>query len=485
MRASVILQLTSRLLWFAVFSLAVPLLVSIGYGDERWWALAAPAALAAMLAWALPRHPAAAGGNELGLRRREAFMAVVLGWLILVFFTAVAFHLSGAFGGFADAVFESSSGYTTTGASTLSNIEAAPRGVLFLRAFAHWLGGMGIIVLSVAILPQLAVGGMQLVSAESSGIDSEKLAPRIAQTARRLWALYVAITAVLVILLWPEMPLFDAVCHSMATIATGGFATKNDSLAGYGVYVNVVVIIFMFISGMSFTAQYRAFVQRQPEKLLKSPEVLLYTGIMVAAVALVTINLWASETYDGFGQSLRYGSFQVVSIMTTTGFGTADFDTWPHFSRLLLVSIMLIGGCAGSTAGGIKVIRLYVIVKYAGIQLNRLVRPRLVKPLYVGDREVPRETIEGILGFFLFYSVFTVAGGLIMTALGLDFESGSTASVSAMNSIGPGLGSVGAAQNFGHVHAAGKYFLSFEMILGRLEIFTLLIVFTPSFWRRG
>lgn len=486
MRASVVLQNISRLLWFAVVSLAVPLLVSLGYRDERWWAFAIPAVLAACLAWGLRRLPAAQGAAEDGLRRREGFLAVVLGWLILIFFTALAYTLTGSFDGFAAAIFEATSGYTTTGATVITNIEGLPMGVLFMRSFSHWIGGMGIIVLSVAILPQLAVGGMQMFAAEASGIESEKLAPRIAQTARRLWVLYFAITAVLTLLLLPKMSLFDAINHSMSTIATGGFSTKNDSLASFGLYVEMVITLFMFLSGISFTAQYRAIIQqRNPRPLFASAETRLYTLITLIAIWLITLNVYFSDSYETMADSLRYSSFQVVSIISTTGFGSADFDVWPHFSRLALVSLMIIGGCAGSTAGGIKAVRLYVVIKYAGNQLRRLIRPRLVQPLYVGDREVSRDTSEGIIGFLMLYAAMTLLGALVVTALGIDFESGLTASVSAMNSIGPGLGSVGATQNFGHIADAGKYVLSFQMLLGRLEIYTVLVLFVPHFWRRG
>lgn len=486
MRASVVLENLSRLLWFTVVSLVVPLLVGVGYRDTRWWAFLAPAVLAAILAFALARLKVVKdGAGEQGMRRREGFLLVVLGWLVLIFFTALAYHLTGSFGGFADAVFESSSGYTTTGATVISAIEDLPKAVLFSRSFAHWIGGMGIIVLSVAILPQLAVGGMQMFSAESSGIDSDKLAPRIAQTARRLWSFYVVITVTLTLLLLPSMNLFDAINHAMATIGTGGFSTKNDSIASFGLYVEIVIILFMFVSGVSFTAQYRAFVQRRPQALLRSPEARLYTLITLLGIWFVTLNLYLSGTYEHVYDALRYGAFQVVAIITTTGFGTADFDGWPHFSRLLLVGLMIIGGCAGSTAGGSKVVRLYVVIKYATIQLHRLLRPLLVQPLYIGDREVPRETTEGILGYYLLYLALTFLGALVLTGLGMDFESGTTASVSAMNSIGPGLGSVGAAQNFAGVADAGKYVLSFQMLLGRLEIYTMLVLLTPHFWRRG
>lgn len=489
MRVEVIQRLVSRLLLFTAAAQLLPMLVGILYLESSWWAFAAAGGLAGFSSLYFARQ--ARDATLTTLRRREGFLAVTLGWMILVFFTALAFYATGAFEGFAEAFFESMSGYTTTGASVVSDIEGLPMAVLFMRSFSHWIGGMGIIVLSVAILPELAVGGMQLVSTEATGIDSDKLAPRIAATARRLWSLYVAITAVqALLLLFGGMSLFDAVNHAMATIATGGFSTKNTSVAAFdSLYIEIVIIVFMFVSGLSFAVQFRAFsdlrARRRPDKLLKSPEVRLYTIITLVACALVTLNLYYSDTYRSLGSSLRHASFQVVSIITTTGFGTADFAAWPDFSQLTLVGLMLIGACAGSTAGGSKVIRLYVIGKHALIQMRRLVRPRLVQPLHIGFREVPRETTEAVLGFYLLYFVVLFGGSMLMTALGLDLVSGTTASVSALNSIGPGLGSVGAAQNFGHVPDAGLYFLSFGMLLGRLEIYPILVLFTAHFWRRG
>lgn len=487
MRKGVLQRIFSRLLWFTVVTLAVPLVVSVGYREGVWWCYAAPMVAAGAAAWWLQKRPAALASPRDSLRRREGFLAVVGGWLVMVVFTAVAFYLTGAFDGFAAAFFESMSGFTTTGATVLRDIEAAPHSVLLQRSFAHWVGGIGIIVMSVAILPELAVGGMQLFAAESSGLDADKLAPRIAATARRLWVLYVGITAVeCLLLLAGGMSVFDAVNHAMSTIATGGFSTKNASIAGYdSLYIELVVLVFMYVAGLSFVLQYRAIVQGQPRALLRSPEVKLYTAILLVATLVLTIDVHGTDTYDHAGETLRYASFQAVSIMTTTGFGTADFDTWPDLSRLLLVMLMLIGGCAGSTAGGSKVVRLYVVIQDALAQLKKLVRPRLVTPIAIGDRQVSPQTTEAILGFYLLYIVAIVVIGLAMTALGLDLVSGTTAAVSAMNSIGPGLGTVGAAEPFADVHAGGMYLLSFGMLLGRLEIYTVLVLFIPHFWRRG
>lgn len=487
MRAGVLQRILSRLLAFSAFSLAVPLVVSLLYVDGVWWAFALPMVSALAAAWGIAHLPAARQAPSDSLRRREGFVAVTFGWVLLVTLTALAYQLTGAFEHFAGAFFESMSGYTTTGATVARDVEVLPISVLFQRAFSHWIGGIGIVVLSVAILPELAVGGMQLFSAESSGIDSDKLAPRIAATARRLWGLYVVVTAVEAALLWfAGLTPFDAVTHAMSTIATGGFSTRNASIAAFdSVWVELIVIVFMYLSGISFTLQYRAFIRAQARTLSRSPEVRLYTAIMAGAIVLVTLNVYLGGASESFFEALRHSAFQVVSIMTTTGFGTRDFDLWPDFSRAMLVLLMLIGGCAGSTSGGSKVVRFYVLIKHAGAQLRKLVRPRLVQPLHIGDRDVPRETTEGILGFYLLYIMAIAVGGMIMTALGMDLVSGFTASISAMNSIGPGLGTVGAAEPFADVPQLGLYLLSFGMLLGRLEIYTVLVLMTPHFWRRG
>lgn len=490
MRSGVVFRVLSRLLWFSAFGLLFPCLVAIFYGEDDWLIWPFIAALAGLAAYGISHLPSALEAPRDSLRRREGLLSVSLGWLVLVFFTALAYHASGEFNSFAHAYFESMSGYTTTGASVIDNIEGLPHSILFMRSFSHWVGGMGIIVLSVAILPELSVGGMQLFSAEASGIDSDKLAPRIAATARRLWVLYLLITAAeAVLLLFGGMSLFDAVNHAMATIATGGFSTKNESVGGFdSLYIELVIVFFMFISGISFTLQYRAIVLGQPRKLLKSPEVRLYILFIVVATILLTINTYGAGVYDSVGTALRYAAFQTVSVITTTGFGInpeADFDMWPDFSRFLLVGIMLIGGCAGSTAGGSKIVRLYVVAKHAVVQIRRLVRPRLVETIHIGEREVPRETTEAILGYYLLYFTIIVVLGLSLTALGLDLVSGTTAAVSAMNSIGPGLGTIGASESFSQVPDAGLYLLSGGMLLGRLEIYPLLVILSSHFWRQG
>ncbi len=488
MRAGVIYRVVSRMLWFSAATLAFLLLTSLLARDGAWLGWLIAAALSALLGSGLARTPAALEAPKDSLRRREGFLVVVLAWLVMIFSAAIALHITGEFAGFAEAFFESCSGFTTTGATVAVDIEALPDSILIFRSLSHWIGGMGIIVLSVAILPELGVGGLQLFAAESSVFDADKLAPRIAATARRLWILYVTITGVLTILLaLGPMSAFDAFNHAMATIGTGGFSTKNASIGHYdSLYIEVVIILFMFVSGISFVLQYRAIFGLEFGRLWKAPEVRLYSIITVAAIVAITLNLWLlgpleRQGYDALG-ALRASAFTTVSIITTTGFSTDSFNEWPDLSRAILVGVMLIGGCAGSTSGGSKVIRLYVVAKHAAIQLRKLVRPKVVVPLVVGDRDIATETIESILGYYLLYFAATMLIGLGLTAMGLDLVTGTTAAISTMNSIGPGLDGVSAS--FIDVPDPGLYLSCVGMLLGRLEIYPILVLLTLHFWRR-
>jgi trk system potassium uptake protein TrkH len=406
----------------------------------------------------------------------------------------------------ASAIFESASGFTTTGATVITDIEAQPKSILFWRSFSHWLGGMGIIVLSLAILPELAVGGMQLFSAESSGLGVEKLVPRIAQTAKRLWWLYAALTVVeILLLLMGGMSIFDSVNHSLATTATGGFSPLNESIGTYSnpesihfhehaLYFETIITIFMFLAGINFALQYRVIVRGELKSLFRSSEIRLYLLILVVVTSAITVDLFLAE-HGGLGGCFRDSSFQTVAILTTTGFGTDDFDSWPTFSKILIVAMMAVGGCAGSTAGGLKVIRLVVVLKHAARECRRLLYPHMIRPVNVDGKAIDDEVLSGVLGFFTIYMIAFLATTVLLCALphspapgatssGIDLVTASTAALSALNSIGPGLGRVGPTATFEFIHPIGKLALSFCMLLGRLEIYTLLVLFLPSFWSR-
>jgi trk system potassium uptake protein TrkH len=485
MKRHAFVTVLARMAQFAASTLCFPALVGAIYGERVWVFYIFTALGTLLLSFALQFAVRGAGHEQ--LTRRDGFLAVVSSWILMVVIGAIPFWISGSIPAFADAFFESASGYSTTGATILTNIETLPRAHLFQRSMAHWVGGMGIIVLTVAILPELAVGGMQLFAAESSGISTQKLSPRIASTARELWGIYVAMTAALVVLLLiGGMDLFDALVHAFGTLATGGFSSRNASIAAFdSVYIDTVITIFMLISGMSFALHYRLLVRRQAGPLLRSPEVQLYLVVFALFALAITASLLGSGTYGDPGRALRDATFQTASILTTTGFGTADFDRWPDFCRYLLVLLMFLGGCAGSTAGGVKVVRLIVVAKHAAIELKKLLYPTLVQPVMIRGRAIPQSTIQGILGFFLLYISTTAIATLLVLATGVDLVTGVSAVVSAMNSIGPGLGVVGPSGNYGSLPEACKWILSVCMIVGRLEIYTVFVLFTAEFWRRG
>ena len=492
MRKFALQRIMSRMLAGSGLVLIAPLALSLFVGERIWFAYLVPCVLALLLAVALHilgnrTPPDQAGPSQATLRRREGFFAVTAGWLSVVFFTAVAYQLTGRFSTFAHCFFESMSGYATVGATVVSDIESLPVSVNFARAWSHWVGGMGIVVLGVAILPELAVGGLQVFGAEATGFQADKLAPRIRDTARRLWALYAAMTAVLfALLLLGDLSAMDAIVHAFSTIATGGFSNKNASVGAFdSVYVESVLVVFMFISGMSFALLYRTLVQGKGVSLLRSSEVRLYTMLILSVIALSVLNVWLQAEHGDMTRIVRDATFTSVSLITTTGFGTADYDAWPQFTRLILTVAGLIGACAGSTGGGFKMVRLYLLLKQAVGEVRRLVRPRLVQGVYLGEHALSREAADGITGFMLLYVSALVVGAMTMTALGLDLVSGTTATISTLSGVGPGMGSVGPHVHYGHIPRSGLFTLSFLMLLGRLEIYTVLVLFTRDFWRRG
>lgn len=465
-------------------SLTLPMIVGLIYGESAWLTYAATSTAALVLGLLL--YLVASGTTpSSGISRREGFAGVVGAWSVMVLVGAVPYWADGSFPSFVDALFESASGFSTTGATVIGDIEGLPHAHLFQRSLSHWIGGMGIIVLSIAVLPELAVGGMQLFAAESSGISTDKLAPRIVSTAQKLWVCYAGMTAVLIgLLLAGGMNFFDAITHSFGTIATGGFSPKNASVGAFNsVYIEAVLTTFMIASGISFALLYRLFVRRDPTPLLLSTEVRGYLGIFSLFTLAITFSLLSNQSYSSFSEAFRVASFQTASVISTTGFGTADFNTWPDLCRYLLVLLMFLGGCAGSTAGGVKVIRVLVVFKHSTVELKKLLYPNLVHPVTLGRRAVPDATIRGILGFFMLYIVTTGVATALVLATGVDLVTGVTAVISAMNSIGPGLDMVGPAANYGHLPASCKVILSACMIIGRLEIYTLFVLFTTSFWR--
>jgi len=418
------------------------------------------------------------------LSRRDGFGIVAFGWLAAGIFGALPFVLTGVITDPVSAIFETMSGFTTTGASVLSDLEALPRGVLFWRAMTHFFGGMGVLVLCVAILPFLGVGGMQIYRAEMPGPSKDRLTPRIATTAKLLWAVYAFLCLAEALLLRiGGMSWFDAFCHSFATMATGGFSTRTASVAAYGsVYIEVVIIVFMFLAGVNFALTFRA-LRGGPLCYLKDPEFRFYLGLWLGATLVIMFNIYGS-VYDSMGAAVRAAFFQSTSIMTTTGFCTEDFDLWPGLSKVVLVLLMFVGGCAGSTGGGMKNIRVFVMLKIVLREIRVFMQPQAVVKVKVGDDPVPEEVVSHIAGFFVLFVLVFAGGSLIMTAYTPDLQTAVTSVIATLGNIGPGLGGVGAVQNYSSIPAVGKALLTFFMLLGRLELYTVLIVLMPSYWRK-
>ena len=433
--------------------------------------------------------------RKVTLSVKDGFAIVTLAWFTIAIFSSLPFILTGTIPNLTDAFFESMSGITTTGASILGNpatmphlangIESLGKGVLFWRSFIQWIGGMGIIVFSIAILPLLGVGGVQLFKVEVPGPVPDKLKPRVQETAKSLWLVYLGVTAVEVILLmFGGMTFFDALCHSFTTMATGGFSTKNTSISHFNsAYVEYVIILFMFLAGVNFALHWKIITNPKRLSYFRDGEFKFY-GLMVLLVTVFLAARIALNVEDLSHKIIRDSLFQVVSILTTTGFSTADYLLWGPFAQLSLLLLMFIGGCAGSTSGGMKIGRIMVVIKYSLSEIKRLLHPRAVIPVRIGRQMISEEVIRNTLGFVLFYVSIFVTVSVILTVLGLDLESAFGATAASIGNIGPGLGSVGPVANYAHLPALAKWLLTFCMLLGRLEIFTVMVFLNTFFSRR-
>ncbi len=417
------------------------------------------------------------------LGKREGYTIVSLSWFIVSIFGTLPFLLSGSVATFTDAFFEVMSGFTTTGASILTDIEAVPHGILFWRSMTHWLGGMGIIVLSLAILPFLGIGGVQLFAAEVPATTKDKLSPKISDTAKRLWAIYVLLTAAqTMLLLFGGMNFFDSLCHAFGTMATGGFSTQNASVANYSPYIQYVIIVFMFLAGVNFTLHYLA-LHGKIKEVYQNQELRFYALVVLIFTTIISIYVFLFSG-AALEKSIRDSLFQVVSIITTTGFVSANYLLWPAFAWFLIFILMFTGGSAGSTGGGIKMIRHLILFKSAAVELKRLIHPRAVINVKYNSHVIGNQMISVILAFLLFYILIFVLGSIIMSAIGLDFQTAVGATIASLGNIGPGLGKVGPVDNFSWIPNIGKWVLSFLMLLGRLELFTILVFLSPGFWKK-
>jgi trk system potassium uptake protein TrkH len=419
------------------------------------------------------------------LTAREGFAIVGLSWIALTFFGTLPYIFTGAIGSFTDAFFETAAGFSTTGASIVPDPGEMARGILFWRAFTQWIGGMGIIVLSVAILPLLGVGGVELARAESPGPTPDRLTPRFRETAKRLWLVYLGFTVAEALLLWAgDMTLYEAVAHSLTTMSTGGFGTDVQSLGGFSAYAQWVVIVFMLLAGTSFALHFRAL--RRPRDYLRNAEFRLYTGIIVVASLVAVIGTWADE----IGDVIRDGLFTVTSVVTTTGYATADFGAWPAALQIMVFGLMFVGGMAGSTGGAMKPYRLGVLYQASKADLRKVIHPRGIFVVRLGREVVPDQIVQSVQSFFLLYMFIfmtgTLAFGIIadMAGAGFDLVSSASAVASSFGNVGPALGALGPTSNYVLVPDAGKWLLSFLMIVGRLEIFPVILLFTRELWRR-
>ncbi len=479
------LRIIARLLGILMCVLALTMATALGwtlYYDEPGATRAFVLAAALTLAFGLVLY--FYGRREVGtIGRREALVVVTLSWFLIGLFGALPYMFDGAFTSFADAFFETVSGFTTTGSTVLTDIESLSYGVHYWRCLTHWLGGMGIVVLFIAIFPQLGVGAKHLFKSEVPGPITEGLKPKIKETASTLWKIYLGLTLIEAgLLYWAGMSAFDAVCHAFATLATGGFSTKNGSVADFqSVPIDLIITFFMFLAGVNFSLYYLA-IRGKVGALFKDTEFRVYAGIVVIATLVITVNILA--LHPNVFQALRYAVFQVVAIVTTTGFGTDNFDAWPPFAKLLLVALMFVGGSAGSTAGGMKVSRVIVVVKAAFIEIYKTFRPQAVKKVKLGRSVIPDPITRSIFGFFVLFLGVFVVGTLFMGLLGLDIVTAATSVIATLGNIGPGLARVGSIENFAFIPTVGKVFLSLCMILGRLELYTVLVLFLPDFWKR-
>ena len=483
MNFRLIAYLVAVLLFCIGLSMTAPLGVALYYGDGS-----APALLGSLLLTCGVGGGVffrTRGQEDFYLSHRDGVAIVTLGWLAAGLAATLPYLLSGAIPDFTNAYFETISGLTTTGSSIFKDVEVLPQGILFWRAQTQWLGGMGIIVFSIAILPFLGIGGMQLYKAETPSPVVDKLTPRISDTAQALWKIYIVLTIIQIFLLMSGgMDWFDSICHTFATMPTGGFSPKNASVGHYqSVYIDFVIVLFMFVAGMNFSLHYK-LVKGNVRQFFRDPEFRSYLFITAAIILVITIDLYGAAIYKGIFEACRYAAFQVVSIMTTTGFVTADFEQWPVLSQQLLLLCMFLGSMAGSTGGGIKIMRIVLLLKHCYLEIFRIIHPHATTVVKLGEIPVPQTIMRSIWGFFLLYVGIYIVATVAMAALGLDMISSISAVATCLGNVGPGLGSVGPMDNFSGVPVLGKWLLIFCMLLGRLEIYTIIVLLMPGFWRK-
>jgi trk system potassium uptake protein TrkH len=473
----VVLHVLGGLLRFLGAIMIIPLLVALYYGDSPYPFLVAVIVTGGIGILLYKRYQ-----STDDWKIREGFAIVAFGWFAAALFGSIPFMLDGIPP--INAIFESMSGFTTTGATVLLDIEAHSKSILFWRSMTQWIGGMGIIMLFIAILPKLGVAGRQLFRAEAPGPTEDKLKPRIRETAKILWLVYLFISlAEVVALLLAKMSLYDAIVHTFTTMACGGFSPYGLSIAAFNSpLIEGIITLFMFISGANFALHYRTLYTDR-SSLLKDDEFKFYSLVTIVATVILTFSLW-NDMGETIFNAFRYAVFQVVSITTTTGFATVDFNLWTDSAKIVLLAVMFIGGCAGSTSGGIKVVRILLLFKYAQRALFKSIHPKAVKPIKFNNKTVPDDVMQAIVSFVVIYLMIFAISASLLALMGMDIISSVTSSIATLGNIGPGFGLVGPMANFDVVPFVGKLVLIANMWIGRLEVFTVIVLLTPEFWRR-
>ncbi len=482
MNFPVIFNLIGTVIVLLSLFMLLPVIVSIIYAQPDFPALAGSMVITLAAGAALYLLTRRHKRDE--FRHRDVFGVVTMSWLAVSFFGCLPYMLSGVLGEFTNAYFEAMAGFTTTGATVFGDIEALPMGILFWRSLTQWIGGMGIILFALAVLPFLGAGGLHLFKAEVPEITVERLRPRIVDTAKSLWYIYASLTAGAFLLYAAGgMSVFDALCHAFTTLAIGGFSTKNASIAHFqSPFIETVAILFMFLAGINYSLYFHAF-RGDISRFWKSSELKFYLTVTLTAIALMTLNTFGTS-YSSIWDSLRYASFQAVSILTTTGYTTADYEQWTPFAMMLLGSLMFFGGMAGSTAGGMKQVRVLLMLKQSYRELYQLIHPRAVITLKLDGKPLAKDVLGSIWGFLFLFLFICIAATLCMTALGVDIITASSTVVSAMSNVGPALGEAGPTDNYSAMPLAGKWSLMFCMLAGRLEIYTVIVLLMPQFWKK-
>ena len=459
--------------------LLLPALAALIYGESCLWSILISAAisLAAGFALTLLSRP-----KSQVIYAREGFITVALAWVAVSALGALPFYISREIPSYIDAFFETVSGFTTTGASILANVEVMSRGLLFWRSFTHWVGGMGVLVFVMALVPSVTDRSIHIMRAEMPGPVVGKLMPRARDTASILYKIYVGMTLLQIILLWiGGMPLFESIVHAFGTAGTGGFGVKADSIAGYSPYLQWVITVFMLLFGINFNLYYLLLIRRF-RAAAQSSECWYYLGIVGVCIALITANIM--PLYNNFREALRLSAFQVASIVTTTGYATADFNLWPQFSKAILLLMMIMGACAGSTGGGLKVSRTVMLFKMVGKEIRHLLHPRSVNSVRFEGKHVDGATLKSVSSYFAIYIICILAICLILSLEPFDLETNLSATLACFNNIGPGLAAVGPASNYAAYSPLSKLVLSLAMLLGRLEIYPLLLTLSPATWMK-